>query len=220
MASIATLPSLLGMLAKFIGVVFKDGLPEDFFQKVIDDPSYRARFVAAEKLDFVLTPPVPVWRKIDDMTIEVNYDALPGPPCFKTATVEWRTPGLTGWHQVQRRGEDVFVDGRKVEFHFTEGQKTGIVVGHELRKQLEGQPVLHPNILDAMFENPHLIPESWKADEQGNSFRIYFWAIGYRNSDDRLYVRYLCWPGGRWRRYLCWLDDDFVAQDPAVVSAS
>ncbi len=181
MASIATLPSLFGTLAKFFGVVLKDGLPEDFFQRVIDDPTYRTNFVAAEKQGFVLNPPVPLWRKVDEFTIDVNYDRPSNLP-FEGATVEWRTPGLTGWHTVQRRGEDVFVDDRMVELFLAKGQtKTTSVLGHDLRKELEGRVVLHPNVLDALMENIHLIPDSWKKNSGGNKLYNFFWAVGFRN---------------------------------------
>lgn len=77
MASIATLASQLGMLAKFVGIVLKEGLSEDFFQRVIDDPAYRARFVAAEKRGFEFL----VWR-----TIELHD--LPGPDEYYRSLVD------------------------------------------------------------------------------------------------------------------------------------
>lgn len=45
MVSIATLVPLLGMLQKFLGITLKEGLPEKFFQMVIDDPKLRGEFV-------------------------------------------------------------------------------------------------------------------------------------------------------------------------------
>jgi hypothetical protein len=41
-----------------------------------------------------------------------------------------------------------------------------------------------------------------------------------RNSDGNLYVRYLNWNGGRWNRNYNWLDNDWNADNPAMVFAT
>ncbi len=46
MVSIATLASLFGTIQKFLGIAAKEGLPDEFYQKVIDDPDFRSEFVA------------------------------------------------------------------------------------------------------------------------------------------------------------------------------
>ncbi len=62
MAPIATQLSLLGMLQKFLGIALKEGLPEKFFQAVIDDPEVRKDFIDWAKRR--LEPPR-TWREED-----------------------------------------------------------------------------------------------------------------------------------------------------------
>jgi hypothetical protein len=164
---------------------------------------------------------IKLWERISDIAIRVNLDVNPKLP-FKDAKVEWDNCsgwGL-GWVTVERRGDDLYVDGKMVVFHLVEGQKTGRVQGYELRTQLQGQATLHPNVLDALFENQRLIPESWKVDEQGRTRFIYFWAVGFRDSDCNLYVRFLSWLDGAWGRDDGWLIYHLDDENPAAVLAS
>lgn len=165
-------------------------------------------------------PEVPFWRAVNETTIEVNLDAPPVLP-FPDATVEWIKPGQTGWVRVERKGDKLFVDGNEVLLHLDAGQKKGgSIQGHDLRKQLEGKAVLHPNIADSLLENVHLIPDNWKQDKAGNTIYVYFWAVGYRYSDGRLYVRCVYFDDGQWHRDFIWLGYHWVGRNPAAVSAS
>ncbi|MEK7615313.1 MAG: hypothetical protein AAB431_02935 [Patescibacteria group bacterium] len=165
-------------------------------------------------------PEVPLWRKVGDLAIEVNLDAPPVIP-FADATVEWTKPGQTGWIRVERIGDLLFVGGNEVLLHLDAGQLKGkSIVGTELRKKLEREATLHPNILDALFENQHLIPDNLKQNEDGNTIYLYFWSVVYRHSGGDLYVRYVYFSGGRWHRRCNWLGGRFGGQSPAAVSAS
>ena len=88
-----------------------------------------------------------------------------------------------------------------------------------MRKLLSSNSVLNVNVLDYLFKNPHLIPESWKKDEKGNTRYIFFWGTIYRNSGGSLYVRYLYWYGSRWRWGYHWLVRDWDSDYPALVRA-
>lgn len=158
-----------------------------------------------------------LWERISDTSIRVNLSAPPKLP-FASAEVEWNEG--SGWVTVERKGDDLYVDGRKVEFFLAEGQRAGRVVGHDQRKQIDMSRALHVNILDALMENPHLIPPFWKVDSKGRNRLIYFWAVGYRSSHSGLCVRYLCWVGGWWWWNFYWLGRDFDDQRPAAISAS
>lgn len=162
-----------------------------------------------------------LWRKIEgsDTAIEVNLDAPPRLP-FGEAQVEWTTPGQTGWVRVEKKDSQLFVDGRKVNLHLTYEQKNGHAKGYVLRRRLEDRTVLHPNILDALLENPHLFPDSWKVDGQGLTIFVYFWAVGYCNSVDHLFVRCVYFRGAQWRRRHRWLGLHWGGRSPAAVSAS
>ena len=161
------------------------------------------------------------WRTVDENTIEVNLDASPRLP-FDGAALEWpKSSGQKkGWVKLQLRDGKLFLDGKEIILLLEEGQKTSYVVGHELRKALEGKNALHPNVLDALFENAHLIPKSWKVDEQGRTRFIYFWAAGFRGSHGHLCVRYLYFDDGSWGRSFGWLGHDWSVRSPAAVLAS
>ncbi len=165
-------------------------------------------------------PKILLWRKVGEMAIEVNLDAPPMLP-FADATVEWVKPGQTGWVRVERIGDLLFVGGHDVLLHLDPGQQKGkSVLGHDLRKKLAEQSTLHPNILDALFENQHLLPEALKQNADGNTKFIYFWAVVYRYSVGYLFVRYVCFSDGQWHRRYSWLGSHWADQDPAAVSAS
>ncbi|MFA6404756.1 MAG: hypothetical protein WCW03_02040 [Candidatus Paceibacterota bacterium] len=123
--------------------------------------------------------------------------------------------------KLECRGDDLYLDGKKIEFWLSKLQKKGNAIrGNDLRKELAKQRVLNANVLDYLLKNPHLIPEAWKKDENGNTRYIFFWGTIYRGADDDLYVRCLRWGGGRWGWNCRWLDNDFRGLDPAAVSAS
>ncbi|MBT3231005.1 hypothetical protein HN358_04495 [Candidatus Uhrbacteria bacterium] len=126
-----------------------------------------------------------------------------------------------GWSAVEhRKGGQIEFDPSKIVLHLESEQQRSTIVGNELRKRLEGQPVMNANVLDHLLANTRLIPEDWKADEQGRIRCIYFWGTIYRDSGGRLYVRYLCWNDGQWRWYCSWLDDPWDSQRPAAILAS
>ena len=93
-------------------------------------------------------------------------------------------------------------------------QSDGVVKGDELKKLLEGQPVLPANVLDYLIAHPALIPESWKGQY------LFFWGTVYRYADGGLYVRYLYWIGDAWVWDCRWLDSGFGSTRPAAVPAS
>jgi len=138
---------------------------------------------------------------------------------FDGAQIEFQIGN--GWVKVEKRGDGLYVDGRKVILHQSKRQKDGNVIqGHEFREELSGKPVLHPNIMDALLEYPSFIPEDWKKDENGNTRFIFFWAVIFRGAVGGLFVRYFCWGDGRWGRGCDWLDDDWGGDDPAALLAS
>lgn len=158
-----------------------------------------------------------LWEKVNETTIRVNLSAAPKLP-FQPGTVEWNNG--SGWVTIERKGDDLYVEGRKIHLFLTEGQKTGSVRGYDLRKQIDMARALHANILDALFENVHLIPDSWKVDSLGRTRFICFWATGYRDSSGSLCVRCLCWGDGPWLWDCRWLGDGFDVRSPAALSAS
>ena len=103
----------------------------------------------------------------------------------------------------------------EVEPFLSELQRDGkISGGHDLRKELAGKSVLNANVLDYLLVHKHLIPEEWKDKA------VFFWGTIYRYSDGNLYVRYLCWSGGRWHWSCRWLGRGWDADYPAALRAS
>ena len=144
------------------------------------------------------------WECISDKAIRVNLSAPPNLP-FQRVTVEWNEG--SGWVTVERRGDDLYVVGRKVRllsvrFLLQQGRRTGEVRSHDLRKRIDITCALHPNILDALLENVHLIPESWKVCSLGRDRYIFFMAVAYGNSCGELYFWCLSFRVDEWRRGL------------------
>ena len=153
--------------------------------------------------------------------IEGNFDAIPHGVrrLIDCDAAPW-CPDDWNVESHQKGGQFEF-DAAKVSLHLDDGQKDGrIIVGSDLRKRLEGKPVLNACVLDHLLANTNLIPESWKADERGPTRRIYFWGTIYSDSSGDLYVRCLRWCSGGlcWR---CrWLGRRWDGWCPAAVSAS
>lgn len=162
--------------------------------------------------------PIELFRIINETTIMVNLDAPPTLP-FVGAEIESQIG--TGWVKVERRADGLYVDDCKVVLYLVERQKDGkIIRGYELREELSGKLVLHPNIMDALFENQHLIPEDWKMDENGSVRFIFFWAVIFRNAVGALCVRCFFFGDGGWGRNARWLDNDWHSGSPAALIAS
>src|SRR3989344_3749049 len=60
----------------------------------------------------------------------------------------------------------LFIDGRKLALFATKRMVgTKEVRDYELREELTGKQVLDPNVMRAIVENKHLIPEDWEKKE-------------------------------------------------------
>ena len=158
-------------------------------------------------------------KVLSDTAILVNLDAPLVLP-FDGAEIEFRVG--SSWVKVEKRSDGLYIDGHKVILYLSERQKNGKTIkGYELREELSGKLVLHPNILDALLEHPQLIPEDWKRDGSGNIQFIFFWAVIFRGpSGGGLYVRYLYFRGGQWGSRCHWLGHGWRDDDPAALHAS
>src|SRR3989344_71205 len=114
--------------------------------------------------------------RVDANTIMVNLDApIRLPFAGAKAKVEKKPLG-TGWVEVKRVGEKLFVGGREFVLPLTEAQKTGTIRGRELRTEMEKDESanVHPNVVDVLVEEyPELIPDSFKADGERRTRYIY-----------------------------------------------
>lgn len=155
---------------------------------------------------------------LNETTIAVNLGSIANLP-FNGTKVESHIG--EGWAIVEKRINGLYVNGHKVIFHLSKHQQNnGKCKGYKLYEELAGKPVLNANLLDALADNPHLIPEDWKKDEDGNTLYIFFWATTYRSASGHLYVRYLFFNDDAGLRHHRWLDYDWRDDDPAALLAS
>ena len=133
------------------------------------------------------------------------------------------SPAKSGIVKLERKGDDLYLDGVKLELVLSENQKGGKVIGgHDLRTELEAKGGnLSAKILDECVGTPALWPDSWKKDAQGNTIYVFFWDDIFRGpSDDVLYVRYGFWREGEVVSSYHWLDRGWGGDGPSVSPAS
>ncbi len=96
------------------------------------------------------------------------------------------------------------------------------VKGEEKLKRLKASDYirLDADIFLTLWENQHLIPESWKEKVNGNTRYIFFDGTVLRNSGGSRYVLYLYWDDGQWSWDVDWLGFDWDDDYPSAVLAS
>jgi len=97
--------------------------------------------------------------------------------------------------------------------HIEPEQKESYIEGKILAERMK-EKGLSASVLDYLMENTEKIPEDWKGKY------VYFWGTIFRNSNGDLYVRYLCFSRGKWQTDCNWLDNYWLINYPAAVSAS
>jgi len=132
----------------------------------------------------------------------MKIDTNKKPTLLDLEIVEHREMGTIEWNP------------KNVKLHLEPKQKQGFMVGKELYERLKNKPVLNATVLEYLFENQELIPESWKGKY------VYFWGTIYRGSSGSLCVRYLYFCGGQWNWLYDWLGADWCSNDPAAVLVS
>ncbi len=152
--------------------------------------------------------------------IIIDLSRAPKPP-FDGAVIDTDNPSLRKAKIEKRQDGKLYIDGQKVVLYLSEKQKLDeYIVGHKLREELTGKPVLTAAILDALVEHPELFPESWKKDEEGNTRYVFFWGTIFRHSDGFLYVRCCFFGDGQWDVYNHCLDEVWRFVSPAALLAS
>ena len=155
----------------------------------------------------------------DPNIIFVNLDAPPKLP-YKDTEVRENTRG--GWVKLEKRMFGLYVNGKKIILHLDLGQKDRREIGgYKLKEALTEKLVEHPNILDALLEYPHLIPDEFKPGENSHIKCIVFWAVVFHDQkDDYLCVRCLFWIVSKWDHSNCLLDGNFDDNYPAALHES
>lgn len=123
--------------------------------------------------------------------------------------------------KLERRGDDLYLDGKKINIFLSKKQKGGSIGGHDLRKELEKRgDNVSAKVLDYLVDHPELWPESWKKDKGGNTNYVFFWDDIFRDSGGNLYVRFGCWDEGKVVSDCHWLDRGWDNNNPAASLAS
>ena len=157
------------------------------------------------------------WIKIDENTIAVDLESSPRLP-FAGAEVEQHIG--VGGAILQKRADGLYRNDRKVVFRLSERQKgSKVAKGYELRDELIGKPVLNANELDALYDNPHLLPEDWKKDEKGNIRFVFLLGTIYCSLDGRLCARCIYFDGRSWNLDYRWLGRVWNGDDSAAVAS-
>ena len=128
------------------------------------------------------------------MSVTIDSNVSPKiPPCFHL-TGKGTKHKKTGKIILEKRTDGkLYANNVEVIRYYSPKQKVGeYIQGHDLRKELNDRRILNASILDALYMNPHLIPDDWKI---GYS---YFWGTIFRGVYGILYVECLCWSGFKW----------------------
>jgi hypothetical protein len=156
---------------------------------------------------------------ISHTCIHVNLDAPPNLP-FDSATIKANTCG--GWVTLEKRPDGLYRNGVEVVLHIDEGQKdVNSISGHELHAALSTRLSLHPNELDAAVDYS-LMPDDWKADENGIIRYILSQAVVYCDNDDNddECIRYWCFFVGQWQAKYFWLRGRCNNRHPSALLAN
>lgn len=102
------------------------------------------------------------------------------------------------------------------------GTKETSVKGETKLKRLKESDYtrLDLDIFFTLWENKHLIPESWKEKVNGNTRYIFFDGQVLRHPRGLRYVLCLYWRDGGWYWYYVWLGSVWFAGNPSAVLAS
>jgi|SaaInlStandDraft_6_1057023.scaffolds.fasta_scaffold31061_1 hypothetical protein len=187
-----------GVHTRFVGTIpiaqlLSDKILQDAFRKenVTLERRYGTPEEARERLRWMreaLPAESLLWTRLSDTSIRVNLDAPLKLP-FEGAKILWSESG-SGWVTVEKRNSELYVDGKVVILITTPTDESMVTRGHDMRELLVGEQCLHPNILDALMENTHLMPNMWSANS-GKPLFVGFWAVGFSGEDGRRYVRHL-----------------------------
>lgn len=120
-----------------------------------------------------------------------------------------------GWKvEEHQKGGQLVWCSEKVKLYLSPTQEgSSYIGGNKLRKELKRERVMNANLLDYLLSHQELIPKSWKGQA------LFFWGTIYRNSGDRLCVRYLFFLEGRWYWDYSWLGLSWDVLGPAVVAS-
>ncbi len=133
-------------------------------------------------------------KKYNNLRVSINLNYKPALPHALEATVNDHTDYIGGERPLtvtrgsgvtilfEKRTDGLYIDGKKVLLYRSERQMNGgSIYGHDLRKELDGKPVLNACVLDFLMANQEFIPEDWRKEGV-----ILFWGTIFRSSSGEL----------------------------------
>lgn len=121
-----------------------------------------------------------------------------------------------GWEVFEHiKGGQLIWRLSEVELYLCRYQKTGKIEGWDLRRVLQGIPIMNANVLDYLLANQHLIPEEW------SDKHLFFWGTIYRSSRGsrrKYHVRWLSRGVDKWAWCSDYLSSYYSARSPTVIS--
>ncbi len=130
----------------------------------------------------------------------VKYGARPRVLPFAGAIVR-RVGPQEGTVFLERRDDKLYLDGREIVLA-TVGRLYPDKTFGQVKECLPAGDLLCDLVLDALFQNPSLIPECWAVNEQGEPRFIYFLNGVFADSRGREFAPYLFRSGGKWSRHV------------------
>lgn len=93
----------------------------------------------------------------------VDLDAAPDNRCNESEQKPIQRHHRSGTVLLERRGDDLYADGKKITLYFSPRQKNeqGLSL-EELNKELHGRKLPNVNLIYALFDNQGMVPEPWK----------------------------------------------------------
>jgi hypothetical protein len=126
------------------------------------------------------------------------------------------------WKVLTDTDNGIGIDLTKVRFETCLKEDEAFTTGEErlIRLKTTNHGSLGGKAFKACWENRHLLPDSWKKDENGNTRYIFFDGLVLQSPGGSRCTLYLYWDGGGWDWYYGWLGSDRYANDPSAVLAN
>jgi hypothetical protein len=103
------------------------------------------------------------WVTVGKNAIKVNLNHSPDDVKYLESTVV-ENPNNKGWVRLERKGNNLYLDGRKLKFYTSDRQQNTSqeFLGFEFREEMREKDVPNANILEALLHHRHLIPWNWQ----------------------------------------------------------
>lgn len=125
-----------------------------------------------------------LWKPISDTAIQVNLSVAPKLP-FEGAQLAWNNGA--GEVTVESRRGELCVNDRRVVLFYPDLNPFGTYL--DFCRDPAFKMALHPNIMDALLENKHLIPADWKSAGVDRRRHLHFFAAGFQDLGGNVFVR-------------------------------